>query len=212
MRYPRPSAIAILAAGLVLAGTLAEMELGPSLAATPSSCTTTRPPPTSNHCIKPAPSLPRRTDNPPRSSLHRQYVGRLRGGTALSPLRAKTPRSGLTRVQQATLFRRWLFAQPGFMLSKGRARLLDSWQIRLIDGDTFAYGMERIRIRGFNAPETSESGGFEATQRMDLLLHEGPVTVVPQALDVYKRVVADVYVNDRNVAEVMVEEGYAKSR
>jgi len=42
------------------------------------------------------------------------------------------------------------------------------------------------------------------------LLHEGPVTVVPQALDVYKRVVADVYVNEKNVAEVMIEEGYAK--
>ena len=56
----------------------------------------------------------------------------------------------------------------------------------------------------------SESGGLEATQRLDLLLREGPVFVVPQTLDVYGRIVADVYVNDQNVAEVLREEGYAK--
>ncbi len=91
-----------------------------------------------------------------------------------------------------------------------QARLLDGWKIRLIDGDTFAYGAERVRIRGIDTPEVSESGGFEATQRLDLLLREGPVLVVPQALDVYGRIVADVYVNDANVAEVLREEGYAK--
>jgi len=46
----------------------------------------------------------------------------------------------------------------------------------------------------------------------DLLLHEGAVLVVPQTLDVYGRIVADVYVNDANVAEVLKEEGYAKAR
>ena len=94
--------------------------------------------------------------------------------------------------------------------SQARSQPLDLWRIRLIDGDTFAYGTERIRIRGFDAPEKSESGGFEATQRLDLLLHEGSVTIVPEALDKYGRTVADVYVDDRNVAEVLRSEGYAK--
>jgi len=44
----------------------------------------------------------------------------------------------------------------------------------------------------------------------DLLLREGPVLVVPQTLDVYGRIVADVYVNDANVAEVLREEGFTK--
>jgi endonuclease YncB( thermonuclease family) len=88
--------------------------------------------------------------------------------------------------------------------------LLDSWQIRLIDGDTFAYGEQRIRVRGLDAPEPTELGGFAATQRLDLLLHEGPVHIVPQAEDIYGRTIADVFVNDRNVADVMREEGYAK--
>ncbi len=93
-----------------------------------------------------------------------------------------------------------------------QSQTLDSWKIRLIDGDTFAYGAQRIRIRGIDTPEKSESGGFEATQRLELLLHEGPVTIVPEALDKYGRTVADVYVDGRNVAEVLKAEGYAKPR
>jgi endonuclease YncB( thermonuclease family) len=96
--------------------------------------------------------------------------------------------------------------------SQARSQPLDHWRIRLIDGDTFAYGAERIRIQGIDAPELSESGGFEASQRLDLLLREGPVRIVPQALDRYGRTVADVYVDDRNVAEVLRNEGYAKPR
>lgn len=114
--------------------------------------------------------------------------------------------------RDAVFLRRWLLARSPDFMREPRLRLLDGWQIRLIDGDTFAYGSERVRIRGINAPEVSESGGFEASQRLDLLLREGPVTIIPQALDVYGRTVADVYVNNQNVAEVLKDEGYAKSR
>ena len=88
--------------------------------------------------------------------------------------------------------------------------LLKDGQIRLIDGDTFAAGNERFRIRGINAPETTEAGGFDATQRLDLLLHEGPVLVIPYGTDTYGRTLAEVYVNNRNVADVMKEEGHDK--
>lgn len=91
-----------------------------------------------------------------------------------------------------------------------KPRLLQDGQIRLIDGDTFAVGAERFRIRGINAPETTEAGGFDATQRLDLLLHEGPVLVIPYGQDSYGRTLAEVYVNNRNVAEVMKEEGHNK--
>ena len=103
--------------------------------------------------------------------------------------------------------------RAGYLAGGGafqRPRLLDGWQIRLIDGDTFAYEGQRIRIRGYNAPEVSEAGGFAATQRLDLLLREGPVTVIPEAKDVYGRTVAEVFVNQKNVSEVMTTEGYAK--
>lgn len=93
-----------------------------------------------------------------------------------------------------------------------KPRLLEGWQIRSIDGDTFAVGTERFRIRGINAPETTESGGFAATQRLDLLLHEGPVLVIPYGADAYGRTLAEVYVNNRNVSDVMKEEGHDKPR
>jgi endonuclease YncB( thermonuclease family) len=87
---------------------------------------------------------------------------------------------------------------------------LETWKIRLVDGDTFWYGGERIRVRGYDAPERSESGGVEAMQRLDNLLHEGQVVIIPRATDVYGRTVADVYVDTRNVADVMTAEGYVK--
>jgi len=46
----------------------------------------------------------------------------------------------------------------------------------------------------------------------DLLLRAGPALVVPQTLDVYGRIVADVFVNNQNVAEVLKEQGCAKAR
>ena len=103
------------------------------------------------------------------------------------------------------------FRSPSLFSSRrtARERVLNPWQIRPIDGDTFAYGWERIRIQGINTPEVSESGGFEASQRLDLLLREGEVVIVPKALDIYGRTVAEVYVNDENVAAILSREGHA---
>ena len=71
-------------------------------------------------------------------------------------------------------------------------------------------GPERIRLRGINTPELSEPGGQAARQRLEQLLQEGPVRIVPHGQDVYGRTVADVFVNGRNVAEVLKQEGHAK--
>ena len=114
--------------------------------------------------------------------------------------------------QQAAFARRVLSARLPAPDRPQKPRLLQDGQIRLIDGDTFAVGNERFRIRGINAPETTEAGGFDATQRLDLLLHEGPVLVIPYGQDTYGRTLAEVYVNNRNVAEVMKEEGHGKPR
>ncbi|HSN05221.1 MAG TPA: thermonuclease family protein, partial [Nitrospira sp.] len=83
--------------------------------------------------------------------------------------------------------------------------------IHTIDGDTLRVGSERIRLRGLDTPELSEPGGLEAKQRLEQLLHDGPISIVPHGQDIYGRTVADVFVNGRNVAEVLKQEGYAKS-
>jgi endonuclease YncB( thermonuclease family) len=117
-----------------------------------------------------------------------------------------------TARQQAAFARRVLATRLPAPDRPQKPRLLQQGEIRLIDGDTFTVGAERFRIRGINAPETTEVGGFSATQRLDLLLHEGPVLVIPYGQDTYGRTLAEVYVNNRNVAEVMKEEGHGKSR
>jgi hypothetical protein len=114
--------------------------------------------------------------------------------------------------QQAAFARRVLSARLPAPDRPQKPRLLQQGEIRLIDGDTFAVGSERFRIRGINTPETTEAGGFDATQRLDLLLHEGPVLVIPYGQDTYGRTLAEVYVNNRNVADVMKEEGHDKKK
>jgi len=44
------------------------------------------------------------------------------------------------------------------------------------------------------------------------LLHSGQVRIVPHGRDVYDRLVADVFVDGRNMAEMLAQEGYAKPR
>lgn len=90
------------------------------------------------------------------------------------------------------------------------AEHFESWQVQAVDGDTIRYGTERIRLRGLNAPELSDPGGFEARQRLADLLSQGNIRIVPHGQDVYGRMLADVFISDRNVAETMTAEGFAK--
>jgi endonuclease YncB( thermonuclease family) len=71
-------------------------------------------------------------------------------------------------------------------------------------------GPERIRLRGIDTPELSEPGGQAARQRLEQLLKEGQIRIVPHGQDIYGRTVADVFVNGKNVAEVLKQEGFAK--
>lgn len=92
----------------------------------------------------------------------------------------------------------------------GIERTVDSRQVQVIDGDTFRYGAKRIRLRDIDTPELNEPGGQAARLRLEELLHSGPVRIVPRGRDVYDRLVADVFVDGQNVAEMLRREGYAK--
>lgn len=92
----------------------------------------------------------------------------------------------------------------------GVERTVDSRQVHVVDGDTFRYGTERVRLRGIDTPELNEPGGQAARLRLEELLRSGPVRIVPHGRDVYDRTVADVFVDGQNIAEMLSREGYAK--
>ena len=100
---------------------------------------------------------------------------------------------------------------PHHLLSIGSfERTLEPWQVRAVDGDTIRYSTDRIRIRGYNAPELSETGGRDAALRLEQLLQEGAITIIPHGHDVYGRILADLFVNGQNLAQVMRMEGFAR--
>lgn len=91
-------------------------------------------------------------------------------------------------------------------------RLLSTLQMSAIDGDTIRVGPERIRLRGIDTPELSEPDGQAAKERLEIVLRSGTVSIIPHGRDVYDRLIADVFVNGQNVAEVLAREGFAKSK
>ncbi|ULA69197.1 MAG: TNase-like domain-containing protein [Nitrospira sp.] len=142
-----------------------------------------------------------------RSSLPQHQTQRSRRGHHGRGLRPhKNP-----FAKKSHSFSRGLRSLPRHALSMGGfERTVEGWQVRTVDGDTIRYGTDRIRIRGYNAPELSEPGGREAALRLEQLLQDGTINIVPHGHDVYGRTLADVFVNGQNVADMMTEEGYGR--
>jgi endonuclease YncB( thermonuclease family) len=77
-----------------------------------------------------------------------------------------------------------------------------------IDGDTIRAGGDRIRIRGIDTPKLSEPEGQAAKQRLEELLRSGPVQILQRGHDAHGRILADVFVNGQNVADILKSEGF----
>jgi hypothetical protein len=82
-----------------------------------------------------------------------------------------------------------------------RPRILDPSRIHTIDGESFQYGSERFRVRGIEGIWRPEER--IAKQRLDGLLHEGSVTILPKEIDLSGRIVAEVLVNNRNLSDLL---------
>lgn len=130
-----------------------------------------------------------RHKRPPDSRPQRYPKGRYKLGSTHKQSRVSTPRTQ----------------------SRGSIGLLSDLQVRAVDGDTIRVGFQRIRLRGIDTPEMSEIEGPAAKQRLDQLLRGGAIRIVPRGRDVYDRLVADVFVNGQNVAEILRSEGFAKA-
>jgi micrococcal nuclease len=89
----------------------------------------------------------------------------------------------------------------------------------VVDGDTIHYGGEVIRIADINTPETHEAKceaeaalGRRATQRMLVLLNEGPFDIEyagRRDTDKYGRDLRIVSRNGRSLGDILVSEGLA---
>ena len=91
--------------------------------------------------------------------------------------------------------------------------------VRVIDGDTFVYGEERIRIADIDTPELrgrcpeEKRLARQATQRLDALLAAGPFELhrVGRDRDRYGRQLRVVTRNGRSLGDVLVSEGLART-
>lgn len=87
----------------------------------------------------------------------------------------------------------------------------------IVDGDTFRWEGERIRIADIDAPETDQAKcpaererGEQAKQRLLELLNGGDMHIVRSGVDRYRRTLATVTVNGRSVGEQLISEGLAR--
>jgi endonuclease YncB( thermonuclease family) len=101
-------------------------------------------------------------------------------------------------------------AAPYLRASARRPRYVPQDKIRIVDGDTFRNGRERVRIIGYDAPEMSQPRGPAAKARLTQLMRGGSVTMLRRGKDKYGRTLAFVYVDGKNVAEIMKSEGFVK--
>lgn len=84
---------------------------------------------------------------------------------------------------------------------------------RVIDGDTFiaidSKGNElKVRMAGIDAPESNQVFGKESAEYLTVLLHD-PFKLRLFDKDRYDRQIATVLVNDRDINQDMVANGYA---
>jgi hypothetical protein len=82
---------------------------------------------------------------------------------------------------------------------------------RVIDGDTFVSGNNSIRLLGINSPERGENYYDEAKEFLEKEILNKTVRLefAGERYDKYKRILAYVYFNEKNVNVNLVEQGFA---
>lgn len=110
-------------------------------------------------------------------------------------------------------------APPPFFGEGGSGAVASAAEVRVIDGDTFHYRGEKIRIADIDTPEVKGRCSYEtklaarATARMDELLGQGPFELqrIGRDEDRYGRKLRIVTRGGRSLGDQLVAEGLART-
>ena len=89
---------------------------------------------------------------------------------------------------------------------------------RIIDGDTIHIKSNKIRLHGIDAPETKQTCeidnedwdcGKQSTKELKNLINNQKVECITNDIDRYNRYVAICYINEININQWMVKNGWA---
>ena len=89
---------------------------------------------------------------------------------------------------------------------------------KIIDGDTIHIKSNKIRLHGIDAPETKQTCkigneewycGKQSTKELKKLINKQNVECVVNDVDVYNRYIAICYIDEININQWMVKNGWA---
>ncbi|HOU53188.1 MAG TPA: thermonuclease family protein [Myxococcota bacterium] len=105
----------------------------------------------------------------------------------------------------------WACATPrGAARDPGGDPFVPAFVERVVDGDTVVLaGRQRVRLAGVNCPEIDEPLGIEAREFALKMVGRKDVRVRQDRKDRYGRLVTDIRLGDRSLAEALVEAGLA---
>jgi len=83
-------------------------------------------------------------------------------------------------------------------------------EVRVVDGDTVVLDGERVRIFGLDCPERRDPGGPAATAKLGEILAGKEIWIKRRGQDRYKRTVAKLFVDGRDVACLMIMAGVCR--
>lgn len=116
----------------------------------------------------------------------------------------------------ATILAASLFAAPAWAISKcGSGKRITC----VVDGDTIWLDGEKIRLQGYETPETATNicGGQSdirlgnaATSRLIEILNTANLTIQRTGKDRYGRTLAIIRADGRNVGDILIAEGLAR--
>jgi micrococcal nuclease len=82
---------------------------------------------------------------------------------------------------------------------------------RIIDGDTLECDKLKIRLCGADAPEKSQPYGTSATAKLTQLALNKNVRLVAQGTDIFGRILAEVWINNRFINAELIRYGLANT-